>query len=154
LRNYLEKSTDADQPWPPEDETNGVYVVSKRPWTGAPSRDDDILYVGGNRDKSSCFFDRVSNLIADMLGLFGGNVYRHSGGQWLWHYCREKGIKPLDLYLGWAVGIPCRRCGEAEVYKKLQPERRKKSPPSCAEHLPPLRACFRGVSRHQANKRK
>ena len=137
VRDLLKNCLDDAQPWPPVN--NGVYVVSQDSWRGFPKRKARILYVGGNTGKSPRFLTRVGDLIADMLGFW----WHSSGGQSLYMYCKENGLHPLDLYLGWAEGVPCSRCAETEVYWALgPPELCKKVPAGCKVHLPPLCACF------------
>jgi len=136
LRDLLEHCMDESQPWPPE--SNGVYVVSERPWSSAPTKEAGILYAGGNTSESPLFLTRVGSLIADMLGFW----WHHSGGQSLYKYCTEKGLHPLDLYLGWVEGIPCSRCAEAEVYRTLKPLLSKRVPPRCSTHVRPRRVCL------------
>jgi hypothetical protein len=136
LRDLLEHCMDDRQPWPPE--ANGVYVVSERRWRGVPTKRAGILYAGGNTGNSPRFLTRVGDLIADMLGFW----WHHSGGQSLYKHCKEKGIHPLDLYLGWVEGIRCPRCAEAEVYRALAPLRSEKVPARCQVHARPLRGCL------------
>lgn len=137
LRDLLEHCLDDNQAWPPEG--NGVYVVAERPWQGAPKdKDANVLYVGGNTGKSPRFLARVGDLIADMLGFWPHS----SGGQSIYNHCKEKGVHPLGLYLGWVENVPCCRCGEREVYQVLGPSLGKIMPPRCPTHSPPLLACF------------
>jgi hypothetical protein len=112
LRDYLENCMSEDQQWPPE--SNGVYVVSIRGWRGTPKKRAGVLYVGGNTSKSPLFLTRVGSLIADMLGFW----WHHSGGQSLWKHCRDHGLHPLDLYLGWVEGFACPRCAERQVLRR------------------------------------
>ena len=101
------------------------------------------VVIGGNLKDTTCLFDRVSSLIADILGLFGDrHVRHHSGGQSIWSYCLNDGTKPLDLYLGWVLGVPCRRCAEYELYLALKPTQNKNPPSRCKKHKPILRACL------------
>ncbi len=130
LRKLLENCLDDSQPWPQN--TGGVYVVSKRAWRRIPKKEAGVLYAGGNTSQAEyLFLTRVGSLIADMLGFW----WHHTGGQSLWRYCRKKGIHPLDLYLGWVKGIPCGRCAEMEIYRKLKPELCKRTPAGCAKHF-------------------
>ena len=138
LRDLLEHCMDDNQPWPPE--SKGVYVVSERRWRKAPNKRAGILYVGGNTSGSPLFLTRVGSLIADMLGFW----WHHSGGQSLYNHCKDKGLHPLSLYLGWAENVRCCRCAEAEVYFALKPPREicKRMPARCKQHSPPLRGCL------------
>jgi hypothetical protein len=135
LRKLLENCMDDRQLWPPE--SKGVYVVTLRPWKGCPRKGPSVLYVGGNTGKSPRFMTRVGDLVADMLGLW----YHHSGGQWLYNYCEQEGFHPLDLYLGWVEGVSCSRCAENEVYQRLSPKRREKSPARCKVHTADFSQC-------------
>jgi hypothetical protein len=140
LRDLLEHCMDETQPWPPE--SNGVYVVSERHWSGAPTKAAGILYAGSNTSQSPLFVIRVGSLIADMLGFFTNEFGHHSGGQSLYGYCTTKGLHPLDLYLGWVEGIPCSRCAEVEVHRALEPSLCKKVPAKCNNHTRPRRVCL------------
>jgi hypothetical protein len=132
LREYLEKSVDDDQAWPPQ--RGGVYVVSSLVWRGQPSTTDDLLYVGGNTGESDRFITRIGDLIADMLGFWGDQTGHHSGGIRLWEYCRENRINPLDLFLGWQVERPCVRCAEYDLFVALAPKLNRKRPARCSVH--------------------
>lgn len=66
MRDLLENCMNDGHPWPPE--SNGVYVVSKRCWTGFPTKDDEILYVGGNTSNSALFLTRVGTLSKEAMG--------------------------------------------------------------------------------------
>lgn len=136
LRHLLENCMNADHPWPPEND--GVYIVSGFPWIRIPTKDSDILYSGGNTSNSPLFLTRVGSLIADMLGFW----WHHSGGQSIYDYCKEQRLHPLDLYLGWVEGVPCRRCAEREVYAALGRGLCKRAPARCRVHSTPLKACL------------
>jgi hypothetical protein len=137
LRDYLENCMDPKQKWPPE--KKGVHVISLRGWRGTPKKQAGILYVGGNTSNSALFLTRVGSLIADMLGFW----WHHSGGQSLWKHCRDHGLHPLDLYLGWAENVSCPRCAEREVYDALDPELGKKVPAQCrVDHSSPVPSLF------------
>src|SRR5262249_40062412 len=140
LRGLLEHCMDERQPWPPE--SNGVYVVSERSWSGVPTKAAGILYAGGNTSQSPLFVIRVGLLISGMVRLYPGGLRRYSGGRWLYGYCTEKGFPPLDLFLGWVEGIPCSRCAEAEVHRALEPSLCKKVPARCTNHTRPRRVCL------------
>jgi hypothetical protein len=140
LRALLECCMTDSQPWPPD--SNGVYVVSSAPWIEVPKRGESILYAGSNSSQSALFVVRVGSLIADMLGFFTELRGHHSGGQSLWKHCRDEGLHPLDLFLGWVDGIRCSRCAEAEVHGELSPLLSKIGPARCKIHSPPVRECF------------
>lgn len=136
LRDYLETVTNVDHIWPPQDTTNSIYVVSLRPWYRTPSKSDHYLWVGGCRDDSSCIFDRISAFVNDALGFYGGkNSYRSIGGQKVYQWCRDNKVKPLDLFIAWAVDVPCRRCAERNGIVTLEPICNKIAPPRCKIHL-------------------
>lgn len=135
LRDYLETVSEPDHIWPPEDATNGIYVVSTKPWTGVPTENDGILYVGGNREDDSCFYDRVIFVISESLGLYGGrHASRSKGGQSIFEHCCKHHLKPLNLYVGWAIGVPCRRCAERQAIEALKPVCNKNAAPRCDIH--------------------
>jgi hypothetical protein len=140
LRDLLERCMVVDQAWPPE--KNGVYVVSERAWRVVPMKEAGILYTGGNTSASPRFLVRVGELITDLLGFFTDTHGRHSGGASLWFHCRDNNLHPLDLYLGWAEGVPCPRCSECEVYRTLEPLLCRRKPAACKVHREPLSACF------------
>lgn len=132
IRSLLEGSLDEAQPRPPE--RDGVYVVSLKPWSGEPSKDAGILYVGGNTGKSARFRTRMGDLLADMFGFFGDQTGHHSGGQELRRYCIEKKVDPMKLWIGWKTEVACGSCAEVELYDLLRPERNRKRPPACRGH--------------------
>ena len=134
LRRLLENSLKPGQPMPPE--ADGVYVVSLKQWTTQPTANDGILYVGGNTGKSKRFRTRVGDLVADMLGFYGSETGHHSGGQTLCTHCREKGINPLNLWLGWRDRVACRRCAEIELFDALKPIKNKSRPSKCGTCSP------------------
>ena len=119
-------------PRPPE--ANGVYVISKNPWNGQPTRDCIPLYVGSNTGKSKRFRTRIGDLIADMFGFFGDDTGHHSGGQSLHAYCKENHLNPKKLYIGWVEKCSCVRCMENRVYDQLKPLLNKNRPTRCKEH--------------------
>jgi hypothetical protein len=53
--------------WPPEDK--GVYVVTVRGWSGAPTRAAEVPYVGPT-GQSRRFRTRIGDLVADMFGFW------------------------------------------------------------------------------------
>jgi hypothetical protein len=140
LRDYLEMAADPKQVRPPE--YKGVYILSQRPWVGVPTKDDSILYVGGNTTEWGYFRRRVGDLVADVLGFFNKEFGHNPGGQSAWRFCRRNHLKPLDLYLGWVEGVHCPMCAEKEVYEKLGSALGRRAPPRCKIHTPPLLACF------------
>ena len=102
LRDYLERSIDPNQEWPPE--AAGVYVVSRNPWADEPTADSCILYVGGNPNAPIQFRNRVGFLVKDMLGFWGDIAFgSHSGGQSIWNWCFDnKNLsKNYSVILGW-----------------------------------------------------
>ena len=80
LREYLERSIDPKQEWPPE--APGVYVVSVDAWDREPSASSHVLYVGANPASPARFRHRVGELVIAMLGL--GEELLHTGGQRIW----------------------------------------------------------------------
>jgi hypothetical protein len=132
IRDLLENSIDYKHPWPPEN--NGIYIVSKYKWNKRPTADCYPLYVGGTTGKSNRFSTRVGDLIADLFGFFGEETGHHSGGQTLHQYCKDKNIKPLDLYLGWAEKCSCNRCAEIHVVQDLNPQKNGAKPSRCKAH--------------------
>jgi len=142
VRDLLDRCLADDQPWPPNE--RGVYLVAQRPWSGAPSSDCGPLYFGGNTGRSARFCTRIGDLIADMHGFYGASTGHHSGGQSLYRWCRERGVKPGSLWLGWATREPwCGACAEVELARELvgRWERRgevgvlnAKRPPRCGVH--------------------
>ena len=134
LRDYLELSIDPNQVWPQE--APGVYVVTRDPWEGVPSTTSHVLYVGGNPYRADYFRQRIGFLVKDMLGFWGDAAGSHVGGQSLWTWCSINHVHPLDLYLGWVVGIECVRCTETDLYARLQPELSRIAPARCHGHAP------------------
>ncbi|HEV3260942.1 MAG TPA: hypothetical protein VG013_29085 [Gemmataceae bacterium] len=133
VRFLLEHCLDDAQPWPPED--TGIYVVSELAWQVCPSQQARVLYVGGNPNNPVELRNLIGLLLKDMFGFWGDVTGSHSGGQTLWCYCHENTISPLNLYLGWAVGISCSRCAENTFYDLLQPSLNKKRPARCSERV-------------------
>jgi hypothetical protein len=134
LRDYLERCIDPDQEWPPE--AAGVYVVSRLPWAGQPSDGCGVLYVGSNPNAPIQFRNRIGFLVKDMLGFWGDIAYgSHSGGQSIWNWCFDNKFSPLDLYLGWIIGIECGRCVENELYARFCPKLSRKAPAQCTAHV-------------------
>ena len=138
-------SLEAGAQWPPEDK--GVYVVSHEPWPdGYPASGTRPLYVGGTTGKSKRFRTRIGDLMADLHGFYGDETGHHSGGIKLHAYCREYGVKPGDLYLGWYTEADfCDRCVERSLFEDLKAQveaqglvlLNKNAPPACkAGHAP------------------
>jgi hypothetical protein len=134
---------DEEQAWPPA--SRAVYVISRRPWTGAPTIDSSPLYAGGNTGQSNRFCTRVGDLIADMHGLCDGGTGHHSGGMSLYEWCAQTGVHPGKLFIGWMLRTPwCSRCAELQLLGLLTGgdwSRRqeigilnKKRPPACPHH--------------------
>lgn len=117
---------------PPE--SNGVYVISVKPWKGEPCTACDPLYVGSNTGNSFRFRTRMGDLVADMFGFYGTTTGHHSGGQSLNTFCREEGLSPRALYVGWARDCECARCTEIQLYERLYPRLNKKRPARCPNH--------------------
>jgi len=110
-------------------EKDGVYVVSESAWSGQPTADTRILYVGSNTGKSARFRTRVGDMIADLFGFYGEETGHHSGGQSLHQYCLTNRVHPLSLWLGWLSDVPDTRECECHLYDTLKPLLNKKRPP-------------------------
>ena len=128
----LSRCTDEAQEWPPED--RGVYVVTRNAWVGAPTSDDEVLYVGGTLGTSPRFCTRVGDLIADLHGFYGSATGHHSGGQKLHDWCAASGVRPGTLYLGWRNYVHCARCSEAREITRLAPALNRNKAPRCHAH--------------------
>lgn len=113
---------------PPQE--GGVYLVSQRPWAGQPSPECQPLYVGSNTGKKPRFRTRIGDLVADLFGFYCASTGHHSGGQSLHRWCREYGVSPRDLYIGW-VRAACVKCEENRVYDRLKPCLNKRRPARC-----------------------
>lgn len=93
-------ATDSQRP----SESPGVYIVSKRGWSGRPTADAGILYVG----KSDVLRWRVGALVAVLLG-FGPEAdrpreqrYLHGKGRRIFHEeCHSNVAESARLYIGW-----------------------------------------------------
>ncbi len=129
LRNLLEASITSGHPWPPR--SNAIYVVTEKAWSRRPGKPAVVLYVGGNTGKSKRFCTRVGDLVADMLGFYGGGTGHHSGGQTLWRHCKKTQTHPLDLFIGWQKGIRCGRCAEIRAWRLLEPSKNRVAPSRC-----------------------
>lgn len=132
LRDYLERSIDPAQIWPPE--AAGVYVVSCNTWIDEPNSENRILYVGSNPKNPTQLRNRIGFLIKDMLGFWGDKHGSHSGGQSLWNWCFENQVHPLELYVGWIIDIECGRCTETELFARFRPLLSRKAPARCKGH--------------------
>lgn len=113
---------------------DGVYLVSERKWENEPTTACGPLYVGGNTGGSPRFRTRMGDLIADIFGFFCDETGHHTGGQHLYHHCRDKNLNPQNLWIGWAEGTTCGRCAEIEVVNSLKPDLNRKKPPACKQH--------------------
>jgi len=135
LRRLVEHCIDPEQPWPPADGI--LYFVSRRIWDGTPSPACEPLYVGGLTGRSERMTTRVGDLVADLLGFFGGGTGHHSGGQRLYEWCLEHAVHPLELHVGWLEDpAACRRCTEVEWNARLTPAFNAVAPPACRDHGP------------------
>lgn len=116
VERLLKNVTDRTVPLPPD--ANGVYLVSRRKWTGEPCVDSGVLYVGSTTGKSNRFRTRVGDLLADLLGFYseGGLTGHHSGGVALNKYCGKTRLDPQGLWIGWLEACCCPRCMENAVY--------------------------------------
>lgn len=117
---------------PPE--SKGVYLISQNAWNSEPTDECIPLYVGSNTGKSKRFRTRIGDLIADMFGFFGDKTGHHSGGQTLYHYCRENQLNPQKLYIGRAEECYCVRFVENKLYDRFKPLLNKKRPSRCTKH--------------------
>jgi len=142
IRDLLASCLDDAQAWPPA--SKGVYLVSRRRWTDAPSSECLPLYIGGNTGKSERFCTRIGDLIADMHGFWAGGTGHHSGGIKLYNWCAKNKVPPGNLYIGWARRVPwCGRCAEIELLDALCESWQCRQelgllngsrPPACAQH--------------------
>lgn len=101
--------------------STSAYIVTLNKWKGQPVADSFPLYAGGNSKNTDRFRTRVGDLIADMLGFYGGGTGHHSGGKALHAWCQSQLLNPLDLYISWVIKSPCFRCAEIELYEKFKP---------------------------------
>ena len=128
LDSFLQPS----RPRPPE--SNGVYLISKKNWSGEPTKDCIPLYVGSNTGKSKRFRTRIGDLMADMFGFFSADTGHHSGGQSLHNYCKKEQMNPKKLFIGWVENCSCVRCLENQIYDRLKPCLNKNRPTRCSMH--------------------
>lgn len=125
IADLLARCLDDGPERPPEDKA--IYLVSGNLWSGSPTEARAPLYVGSNTGKSRRFRTRIGDLIADMHGLFverRGNskgTGHHSGGQRLYDWCKDKSVRPGDLYVAWAQrgGKWCGPCAEVKLVTEL-----------------------------------
>src|ERR1700728_927669 len=119
ISNYLGGLARNPDKRPPEG--RGVYIVSEVSWRGAPTRDDNILYVG----QAAYLRFQIGRLLCDLLGFTGDNpsaeeAYQHKGGHWLWsRYCLPRRIEPSQLYLGWCSTCICIACAESLLLEMI-----------------------------------
>lgn len=125
--------------WPAPPEAGGVYLVSELPWSKCPTVECRPLYVGSNTGRSPRFRTRIGDLFADLFGFYGEETGHHSGGQHLHQYCREAGLAPLALHLGW-MRSTCPRCDENALVEYLRPKLNRSKPPQCRLHAQPAPA--------------
>ena len=135
IARLLDSCIDAHQPWPPEE--LGVYLVSHQPWTRAPTKACEPLYVGSTTGRTPRFATRVGDLVADLFGFYGTATGHSTGGQRLWRWCDENRVKPGHLLLGWYTqpGM-CPRCEEVRLTAALRPWLNLVLPPRCPLHPP------------------
>lgn len=116
VKDILTNCLEEDQPWPPN--ANAVYLVSKDEWRETPAGSCRPLYIGGNTGRSPRFCTRIGDLVADMYGLWHTTGH-HSGGQELYRWCKERNMRPGNLWLGWATSVDpdqwCGRCAEIQT---------------------------------------
>ena len=103
LETLLRRSSETDFELPPADPS--VNIITKSGWTATPSTESTPLYVGRITGQSERFRTRVGQLVAHMCGLFVDG--KHSGGESLHAYCRQKELDPLGLYIAWARRCVC-----------------------------------------------
>jgi hypothetical protein len=132
IESLLRRCVDADQPWPGDDGT--IYVVTRDAWEREPARRATALYVGSTTGRSPRFVTRVGDLVADLFRFYGEHTGHHADGQRLHAWCREHGVHPFDLHLGWLVGGTCRWCEQARWCQRLCPEIEHATRPTCALH--------------------
>jgi len=92
---------------PPDSE--GIYVVSTRSWTGILSKSSGIVYVG----KAKSLRRRIGRLLCDL--------YDHRVDHFLWHHCcAARGLEPSSLYLGWYAQCRCLNCAEVKLRELME----------------------------------
>lgn len=136
IDRLLDTCLDEGEPKPPR--ANGVYLVSRRSWTDAPTRDSMPLYVGANSRNPQLFRKRVGDLVADVFGFFSPGIPNgghHIPVQRLHDYCKDEQLNPKQLYIGWVENCDCVRCVEGSVYEELDPLLNINHPPKCNDHL-------------------
>jgi len=102
---------------PPE--SNGVYVVTLRPWRGAPTGSAKPRYVGKADAKDPRLRVRIGELLIDLAGYQGSLNWHHQGGHSLCLHCEAHDINPLYLWLAWEIDCPCPACEENRLYDEL-----------------------------------
>lgn len=134
IRDLLDAAIDDGQDWPPDD--GMVYLVTRHVWEGDdPSRDAEPLYLGGTTGAGGRFVTRIGDFLADAHGFYGTTSGHSSGGQSVYEYACEAGIRPGDLYLAWLLDpTGCRRCAEVDWHERLCPSLNRISPPGCLTH--------------------
>jgi hypothetical protein len=132
--SYLGGVTAPDHICLPDDDTNAIYIAGQKPWTQFPTKDDGILWVGGNLKDSSCIFLRVRDFVIESHGFFCGRNDRSIGGKKAFDWFCKHGVRPSDLYIGWAVNVLCRRCAERNAILALDPILNENAPARCPIH--------------------
>jgi hypothetical protein len=121
------------RPWP--EEVGGIYLISEKPWSEKPAKECAPLYVGST-ERSGGLRERTGELIVTMLGFFGvKGQRRHSGGESLHEYCKNRRLNPKELYLGW-MECDCPTCAEYILYHQLNPKLNRITPKYSYEHKP------------------
>lgn len=97
LSDYLNRSGGVpDSELPPE--APGVYILTGKNWSGAPTGSVDPLYVG----RSGILRNRLGDLISSLCGFHGIFSGRHSGGITVnTDHIRTSDVSPFDLFIGW-----------------------------------------------------
>jgi hypothetical protein len=119
-------------PKPPDSQS--VYLISLKSWTTTPTSACAPLYVGSNTGKSKRFRTRVGDLVADAFGFFTEETGHHSGGQSINDFCKQNGLNPKTLFIGWLFQCKCVRCEERALFKSLTPSLNKNWPAACSVH--------------------
>ena len=119
-------NTPSDQKMLPP-ESPGVYVISEQKWTGAPSEDARVRYVG----KASNLRFRLGQSIAVLLGFgpptAGPNRYFHGRSRRLFDDRKPSGYDSnitatRKLFIGWHVLTDgeCIDCIERQVFEEFE----------------------------------
>lgn len=110
---------------PPNSE--GVFLVSERPWDEMPSKFSGIVYVG----QSESLRRRIGQLLCDL--------YDHHSDHFLWHHCcTARGLEPSRLYLGWGAPCRCPDCAEVKLRELMETPWNLWPARSCEHHTPAL----------------